>query len=54
VHGMTWHVDWDNLAWPQARAAAIHTAIGKARDYAAALGAALLSCPAEGCEKRGC
>jgi uncharacterized protein YggE len=34
-------VDWDNPAWPQVRAAAISAAIGKARDYAAALGAAL-------------
>ena len=39
VHGLTWHVDWDNPAWPQVRAAAIGAAIGKARDYAAALGA---------------
>jgi len=39
VHGVTWHVDWDNPAWPQVRAAAISAAIGKARDYAAALGA---------------
>jgi uncharacterized protein len=36
---VTWHVDWDNPAWPQVRAAAIRAAIGKARDYAAALGA---------------
>ena len=35
---MTWHVDWDNPAWPQVRAAAIHAAAGKARDYATALG----------------
>ncbi|HLK78314.1 MAG TPA: SIMPL domain-containing protein [Streptosporangiaceae bacterium] len=41
VHGVTWHVDWDNPAWPQIRAAAIGAAIGKARDYAAALGAAV-------------
>jgi uncharacterized protein len=41
VHGVAWHVDWDNPAWPQVRAAAIGAAIGKARDYAAALGAAL-------------
>ena len=41
VHGVTWHVDWDNPAWPQVRAAAISAAIGKARDYAAALGARL-------------
>ena len=39
VHAMTWHVDWDNPAWPQVRAAAIGAAFGKARDYAAALGA---------------
>jgi uncharacterized protein YggE len=38
VHAVTWHVDWDNPAWPQVRAAAIRAAIGKARDYAAALG----------------
>jgi uncharacterized protein YggE len=41
VHGVTWHVDWDNPAWPQVRAAAISAAIGKAGDYAAALGARL-------------
>jgi len=41
VHGVTWQVDWDNPAWPQVRAAAIGAAIQKARDYAAALGAAL-------------
>jgi uncharacterized protein len=39
VHSVTWHVDWDNPAWPQVRAAAIGAAIGKARDYAAAIGA---------------
>ena len=39
VHGVTWQVDWDNPAWPQVRAAAIAAAVGKARDYAAALGA---------------
>jgi uncharacterized protein YggE len=40
VQGVTWQVDWDNPAWPQVRAAAIGAAaIGKARDYAAALGA---------------
>ena len=38
VHAVTWHVDWDNPAWPQVRAAAIHAAAGQARDYAAALG----------------
>lgn len=41
VHGVMWHADWDNPAWPQVRAAAIGAAIGKARDYAAALGATL-------------
>ena len=41
VHGVTWHVDWDNPAWPRVRAAAIGAAIHKARDYAAALGATL-------------
>jgi len=41
VHGVGWHADWDNPAWPQVRAAAIGAAIGKARDYAAALGATL-------------
>jgi uncharacterized protein len=41
VHTVTWHVDWDNPAWPRVRAAAIAAAISKARDYAAALGAAL-------------
>ena len=39
VQAVTWQVDWDNPAWPQVRAAAIGAAIGKARDYAAALGA---------------
>lgn len=41
VHGVTWHVDWDNPAWPQVRAAAIQAAIHKGRDYAAALGGRL-------------
>jgi uncharacterized protein len=41
VHGVAWHVDWDNPAWPQVRAAAISAAIRKAGDYAAALGATL-------------
>ena len=39
VHGVRWDVDWDNPAWKQVRAAAIAAAIGKAGDYAAALGA---------------
>ncbi len=41
VHGVTWHVDWDNPAWPQVRAAAIQAAIRKGLDYAAALGGRL-------------
>lgn len=38
VHAVRWHVDWDNPAWRQVRGAAVRAAIGKARDYAAALG----------------
>lgn len=41
VHAVTWHVDWDNPAWPQVRAAAIQAAIHKGHDYAAALGGTL-------------
>lgn len=41
VHQVTWHVDWDNPAWPDVRAAAIQAAISKGRDYATALGASL-------------
>jgi uncharacterized protein YggE len=41
VHQVTWHVDWDNPAWPGVRAAAVQAAIAKGRDYAAALGASL-------------
>ncbi len=52
VHGVTWHVDWDNPAWPQVRAAAIGAAIGKARDYAAALGRALPDGPRPGAQGR--
>jgi uncharacterized protein YggE len=43
VHEVSWHVDWDNPAWPDVRAAAIHAAIAKARDYAAALGGQLIA-----------
>ena len=41
VQGVTWHVDWDNPAWPLVRADAVQAAIGKGRDYAAALGGTL-------------
>lgn len=41
VHDVSWQVDWDNPAWPQVRAEAIHAAIAKGRDYAAALGGQL-------------
>jgi uncharacterized protein YggE len=41
VHEVSWHVDWDNAAWLQVRADAIHAAIAKGRDYAAALGGQL-------------
>lgn len=36
VRGVMWHVDWDNPAWPQVRAAAIGAAIHKARPSASA------------------
>jgi uncharacterized protein YggE len=42
VHQVTWDVDWDNPAWPGVRADAVRAAIAKGRDYAAALGVALL------------
>jgi uncharacterized protein len=41
VREVSWHVDWDNPAWPDVRAAAIQAAIAKGRDYAAALGGRL-------------
>ncbi|MGI9006779.1 MAG: SIMPL domain-containing protein [Streptosporangiaceae bacterium] len=41
VREVSWQVDWDNAAWPQVRADAIHAAIAKGRDYAAALGGQL-------------
>ncbi|MGH3401859.1 MAG: SIMPL domain-containing protein [Streptosporangiaceae bacterium] len=43
VQGVTWHIDWDNPAWPLVRADAVQAAIGKGRDYAAALGGTLRS-----------
>jgi uncharacterized protein len=42
VHNVTWQVDSDNPGWAQVRAAAIHAAIDKGRDYAAALGVSLI------------
>ncbi|MEP7026774.1 MAG: SIMPL domain-containing protein, partial [Actinomycetota bacterium] len=41
VHAVSWHVDADNPAWPDVRAAAIGACVRKARDYAAALGGTL-------------
>jgi Protein of unknown function (DUF541) len=38
VQHVQWHVDWDNPAWQQVRAAAIQAAVRKGGDYAAALG----------------
>ena len=38
---VSWHVDWDNPGWHDVRAAAIQDAIGKGRDYAAALAGTL-------------
>ena len=42
IHNTFWSVDDDNPAWPDVRAAAIHSAIRKGRDYASALGGTLL------------
>jgi hypothetical protein len=43
VDQVSWHIDWDNPAWPEVRAAAIQAAIRKGRDDAAALGGSLLN-----------
>jgi uncharacterized protein len=43
VRQVSWQVDWDNPGWQEVRAAAIHAAIRKGRDYAAALGGSLRS-----------
>ena len=43
VQRVSWHVDWDNPAWPLVRAEAIQAAIARGRDYAAALGGTLRS-----------
>ncbi|HZV25283.1 MAG TPA: SIMPL domain-containing protein [Acidothermaceae bacterium] len=42
IHGVSWRVDADNSGWANVRAAAIHAAIDKGRDYAAALGVSLV------------
>jgi uncharacterized protein YggE len=42
VHWVGWHVDADNPAWAEVRAAAIRAAILRGRDYAAALGGSLV------------
>jgi uncharacterized protein YggE len=42
VHGVSWFVDPDNPIWPLVRADAIHDAVQKAGDYAAALGGDLV------------
>ena len=42
LNGVSWEVDDDNPAWPEVRAEAIHAAIAKGRDYAAALGSVIL------------
>jgi hypothetical protein len=42
VQQVSWQVDSDNPGWAHVRAAAIHAAIDKGRDYAAALGVSLV------------
>ncbi|MDX6210013.1 MAG: uncharacterized protein QOE24_2404 [Frankiales bacterium] len=41
VHQVLWSADVDNPAWPGVRAGAIHAAIRKGQDYAAALGGSI-------------
>jgi uncharacterized protein YggE len=41
VQQVSWQVDADNPGWAQVRSAAIHAAIARGRDYAAALGGSL-------------
>lgn len=43
VWNVAWSVDDENPAWREVRAEAIHAAIAKARDYAAALGVSVAS-----------
>lgn len=38
THGVGWEVDEDNPAWRECRIDAVHAALDRARDYAAALG----------------
>ena len=42
VRHVQWDADPDNPLWPEVRAAAVRSAIAKGRDYAAALGGALI------------
>jgi len=43
IDGVSWHVDDDNPAWAEVRAAAVESAIRKGHDYAHALGGSLTS-----------
>jgi uncharacterized protein YggE len=43
LHSVNWSVDDDNAAWAQVRADAIHAALAKGRDYAAALGGSVVA-----------
>lgn len=42
IHDVRWQVDTDNPGWAQVRAAAIHAALRKGSDYAAALGVSVV------------
>jgi uncharacterized protein YggE len=42
IRHVHWDADLDNPSWPEVRAAAVRAAIAKGRDYAAALGGALI------------
>ena len=43
LHGITWGVDHDNAAWGELHAEAVRAAVARARAYAVALGADLVS-----------
>ncbi len=43
IHSVSWSVDDDNAEWALVRADAIHAALRKGRDYAAALGGTVAS-----------